>query len=85
MTSMGFVPGDWIPCEVCNAEAVDIHHVTPRSMGGSDEPENLIALCRVKDGGTGCHDKAADGDLTKEYLYEIVTGRISKTESLRTP
>lgn len=24
---------------------VDIHHIVPTSMGGSDEPENLITLC----------------------------------------
>jgi len=30
-------------------QAVDIHHISPRGMGGSklkDYPENLIALCR---------------------------------------
>lgn len=73
--SMGFVPGDWIPCEVCGAEAVDIHHITSRSLGGSDEPENLIALCRVKEGEKGCHDKAACGELTKEYLCKVAVKR----------
>ena len=33
----------------CNPDEVDIHHLLPRSAGGSDEPSNLIALC------DGCH------------------------------
>ena len=60
---------DVIPCEVCKHdflknqigvinEAVDIHHLSPRGMGGAagntirdtqhykDYPENLMALCR---------------------------------------
>ena len=60
----GYDVGDIIVCEVCKdecsrpfhiglppilREAVDIHHISPRGMGGSklkDYPENLIALCR---------------------------------------
>jgi ATP-dependent DNA helicase RecQ len=30
--------------EVTSAEA-DIHHLLPRSMGGSDELSNLVTLC----------------------------------------
>ncbi len=40
---------DFIPCEVCGAKAVDIHHIKARGMGGSntkDVIENLQALCR---------------------------------------
>ena len=47
-------------CEVCGAEAVDIHHIEPKGMGGDpskDVLENLIALCR------SCHDKAHAGKL----------------------
>ena len=33
----------------CNPDEVDIHHLLPRSAGGSDEPSNLIVLC------DGCH------------------------------
>lgn len=75
MESMGFDVGDFIPCEVCGAPAVDIHHITPRSLGGSDEPENLIALCRTKE---ACHDRAASGELTRDYLYGIVRERMGK-------
>jgi 5-methylcytosine-specific restriction endonuclease McrA len=46
---MGFSTTDWIPCEVCRATAVDIHHIESRGMGGSktaDTIDNLMALCR---------------------------------------
>jgi ATP-dependent DNA helicase RecQ len=33
----------------CSPDEVDIHHLLPRSAGGSDDPSNLIALC------DGCH------------------------------
>jgi HNH endonuclease len=33
----------------CNRGEADIHHLLPRSAGGSDEPSNLITLC------DGCH------------------------------
>lgn len=33
----------------CDREDADIHHLLPRSAGGSDEPSNLITLC------DGCH------------------------------
>ncbi len=69
---------DQILCEVCGKPANDIHHITPRSLGGSDEPVNLIALCRVSNDVNekkGCHDKAACGKLTKDFLYWIVKKR----------
>ena len=41
-------------CTSCGQVAVDIHHINPRGMGGSEKDyiENLVALCR------SCHDKA---------------------------
>ena len=47
----GFIKSEFIPCEVCGAQAVDIHHKVKRSQLGSDDASNLIALCRT------CHDK----------------------------
>ena len=46
--------GDRILCTNCGQDAVDIHHIIPRGMGGSERDyiENLVALCRK------CHDKA---------------------------
>lgn len=61
-------PENFLPCEVCGAKAVDIHHIDNKGMGGSkmkDYYENLIALCR------DCHNKAHNEELTKDYLREI--------------
>ena len=60
---------DIIQREVCGAMAQDIHHVTYRCHGGSDEVDNLIALCRAD------HDDAHDGYINKEFLYEIINQR----------
>ena len=45
---------DRILCTSCGQDAVDIHHIHPRGMGGSEKDyiEILVALCRL------CHDKA---------------------------
>lgn len=37
---------------------LEIHHIIFRRNGGSDEPENLITLCK------GCHDGVHDGTIT---------------------
>jgi 5-methylcytosine-specific restriction endonuclease McrA len=45
----GYDTTDFIPCEVCGSQAIDIHHIHPRGMGGTktkDTIENLMALCR---------------------------------------
>lgn len=46
----GYGEQDIILCEKCGGVAVDIHHKIPKSLGGTDDIENLIALCR------NCHD-----------------------------
>jgi len=65
----GYSIADFIPCEVCQSKAVDIHHIERRGMGGSkkkDTPDNLQALCRT------CHHEADFGTkLPKERLKEI--------------
>ena len=55
---------DYIDCEVCKNQAVDIHHIKFKSHGGKDEINNLIALCRT------CHEKAHSGELPK-YTLDI--------------
>lgn len=58
---------EFIPCEVCDAESVDLHHIENRMKGVKrlDEHENIIALCRC------CHEKAHSGILTKDELRQI--------------
>jgi 5-methylcytosine-specific restriction endonuclease McrA len=61
--------GEYIPCVVCGATSVDIHHISPKGMGGragKDVIDNLIALCRL------CHEKAHSSVLTKEYLRSLL-------------
>jgi hypothetical protein len=68
LTYFGFDESDFIPCEVCGCEAVDIHHIECRGMGGTkeaDKIENLQALCR------DCHIKYGDKKQFKDYLKEV--------------
>jgi 5-methylcytosine-specific restriction endonuclease McrA len=68
LSFFGYDTSDFIPCEVCGCEAVDIHHIECRGMGGSKEAdniENLQALCR------DCHVKYGDKKQFKEYLKEV--------------
>lgn len=58
----GYGDDSFIPCEICGARAVDIHHIVRRGMGGSktkDEIQNLMALCRK------CHEDYGD---KKEHM-----------------
>ena len=64
----GYGEQDFIPCEICGGRAVDIHHISPRGMGGShskDSIENLMGICRKH------HDDAEAELLTEEYLRNI--------------
>lgn len=67
----GYDTTDFIPCEVCGSQAVDIHHLECRGMGGSknaDHIENLQALCRK------CHITYGDKKQHKDFL--IITHQI---------
>ena len=46
MQYYAFGEQDFIPCEKCGSQAVDIHHKKTKSVGGTDDIDNLIALCR---------------------------------------
>lgn len=48
-------------CEACaTARSDDVHHLRSRQMGGSDVPENVLALCR------SCHRGWADVNRTRQ-------------------
>jgi len=32
-------------CETCGTYGIHVHHIKTRGAGGTDKPENLIALC----------------------------------------
>lgn len=64
----GYDTSSWIGCEVCEAQAVDIHHIKAKGMGGSkklDVIENLMALCRK------CHQDYGDKKQFIECLQKI--------------
>lgn len=76
MDGMGFVEGDYIPCEYCHQhESGPPHHIIARGMGGSkhrDVIENLIGLCIY------CHERAenrAKPKIPKKELKTIVRKR----------
>jgi 5-methylcytosine-specific restriction endonuclease McrA len=50
------------PCDRCRTrgheDRMDLHHVKPRSRGGTNEPSNLKWLCR------GCHGAIHDHTAT---------------------
>lgn len=68
MEVMGYDTSDFVPCEICGAEAVDIHHIEPRGMGGSrdaDRIDNLMALCRE------CHNKCEARIISRDRQHII--------------
>jgi 5-methylcytosine-specific restriction endonuclease McrA len=68
LQGMGYKKTDFIPCEVCGSQAVDIHHIEARGMGGTkkaDVIENLMGLCRK------CHIEYGDKKQYKEFLKDI--------------
>ena len=71
----GYDETDFIPGEVCNKQAVDIHHIFAKGMGGSntkDNIENIMALCRE------CHIKYGDKKQYKDFLTDIHEKKCSR-------
>lgn len=50
---------DFIPCEICGKKAVDIMHIIPKSRGGKDVIENLMA------GDRECHEENEGVNIDK--------------------
>jgi len=61
----GYGEQDFIPCEYSGQRAVDIHHLIPRSQGGKDIIDNLMALSRQ------VHNKAHNDKNFNEELKKI--------------
>jgi RecQ family ATP-dependent DNA helicase len=51
--------------EVCEKGEADVHHLMPRSLGGSDEPSNLVTLC---DGCHGAHHPNLQVSLSRGFI-----------------
>ena len=58
-----FEEGDYIPCEMCHAPCVDVHHLQKRTRNKvtNDYIENLMGLCR------SCHIKAESDSIFNSY------------------
>jgi len=73
LDAMGYDTSDFIPCEVCGAEGVDVHHIIFRSHGGSDTIDNLMALCRE------CHNREhfgrAKGTEEMQRIHQAFSNR----------
>jgi DNA mismatch repair protein MutS len=66
-------------CEVCGSQtvnALEVHHITPRSEGGSNTLRNLVVLCER------CHDDHHRGDLSIGELRQTSEGL--ERETVRT-
>mgnify|MGYP004644448747 FL=1 len=51
-------------CIFCNNPIEHYHHITPKSKGGSDRPENLVGLCEC------CHHKVHKGEASLAEIGE---------------
>ena len=49
----------------CTAAEADVHHLLPRSAGGTDEPSNLVTLC---DGCHAAHHPKLAGRLARRVM-----------------
>jgi 5-methylcytosine-specific restriction endonuclease McrA len=69
---------DFIPCEICGKQAIDIHHIKSRGIGGSkdkDTIENLMAVCR------DCHILYGDKKQYLEFLINTHNKKINEWNS----
>lgn len=71
---------DGYTCQICKAKSTDkkhvvieVHHITPRSRGGSDKPDNMICLCH------SCHKKVHSNNNDNELFRELQSRRIVNT------
>ncbi len=57
-------------CQPCLAKgrptpATEVHHIKAKADGGTDEPENLVSICRE------CHDKATAQAKGQRWKVQI--------------
>ena len=73
----GYTLADFIPCEICGGQAVDIHHIEPKGMGGSktkDYIENLIAVCRKHH--EDCHNSKDFNETAKNIHLKVLKNNV---------
>jgi hypothetical protein len=55
-------------CSFCGCDEIpllDIHHIVPRSEGGSNEPSNLILSCK------NCHARIHSESISENEVYRV--------------
>lgn len=64
---------DKYTCQICHKKVdnLEIHHIKPRSQGGSNRPGNLITLCKC------CHQKVHKNNNNNELFKQLQKKRIS--------
>lgn len=74
LNHFGYSTADFIPCEICDSRAVDIHHIEARSKRKDllNDINNLMALCRK------CHSEYGDIVELKPKLQEIHNLRLKR-------
>jgi len=62
-------------CQICGSKnkKLQVHHIIPRSKGGTNEPKNLTTLCVV------CHDKVHNGEIDNLKVRKSITKAASQT------
>jgi len=75
----GYNVGSIVLCEICGKQAVDVHHIEARGMGGknhdADRIENLQAACR------DCHLTYGDKKQYENILKSIHMKKIAQRHS----
>lgn len=76
MKYFGYSEGEFIPSEISGLRASDIHHLSPRGMGGSktkDNIENLIAVTRMEH--NKCESNPAYNEEAKQIHLKLLNDR----------
>lgn len=67
-------------CQICKAKSsdknhviIEVHHIIPRSKGGSDKPDNMISLCHC------CHKKVHENNNNNKLFEELQKKTIINT------
>ena len=63
----------WSQCQFDQSIRCELHHIVPRSWGGSDEPNNLIRL-PIKHHVVVHHVLARTGDIHMQNAFNIIVG-----------